>query len=543
MNYDHKKLCSDISEIDWNPVYDSTDVNLAVSYFNSELRKSFDKHAPLIEKRVKGRECKWLNAEIKNEMNTRDQFHRKAQKSGKDSDWFAYKKQRNKCNNLTKKAKANYHCKLIDENISNPRKFWNCIKAIFPSKPRQVRTFSRDEQKSVVESFSKYFSGVVKILKSALSPLVNPSWRFVNSFMKRTNKRFNFNYVSRVFILKELRSLKRQKATGVDELPPGMLKDCSFFIAGPLAHIINLSIKTSTVPSIWKIAKITPVFKSGDSSQPENYRPISVLPVLSKILEKAVHSNLISFLEDENLLNDCQYGFRSKRSTKLASTLFCDEIRREIDAGKMVGAVYIDLSKAFDTIGHAILFKKLEMYGVNRQELDWFVDYLFGRSQLVEINNTRSDKEPIYCGVPQGSILGPLLFIVFYNDFAESLAHSRLIMYTDDTVVYVAEKDVKNIEMKLNEDLERISKYFCMNELIINLKKGKTEVMLFGTSKRLKTHGKEIEVTYDNVRVNFVTQYKYLGTIVDNHLNFNENFHRSYKRASTRMRLLQRLRC
>ena len=219
----------------------------------------------------------------------------------------------------------------------------------------------------------------------------------------RTENLFTLDYVSIVFIEKELSSLKRQKATGIDELPPGLLKDCAKGISKPLCHIINLSIQTSTVPTIWKVAKISPVFKSGVNTLPENYRPISVLPVLSKLLEKAVHSNLMNFLEKVNLLSDFQYGFRSKRSTKMAATSLCDNIRRKIDIGEMVGTIYIDLSKAFDTIGHDILLRKLPAYGIRNKELSCFTDYLFNRRQIVEVNNIRSMAEPIYCVLYTGT--------------------------------------------------------------------------------------------------------------------------------------------
>ena len=172
-------------------------------------------------------------------------FHKKAQKSAKENDWSMYKSQRNKCNNLIKKAKATYHQNLIEENATNPRKFWDCIKAVFPSKSCRVQTCSNIDLNSTVKTFSDYFIGAVKILKSSVYPLENFTWRVIRALPRRTtNERFTFNYISRVFVLKELRTLKRQKATGIDELPPGSLKDCADIIAGPLSYIINLSIKT-----------------------------------------------------------------------------------------------------------------------------------------------------------------------------------------------------------------------------------------------------------------------------------------------------------
>ncbi|XP_057312380.1 uncharacterized protein LOC130653901 [Hydractinia symbiolongicarpus] len=413
-NYVPENLFNDVSEIDWRPVYDASDVNSAVT---------------------------------------------KARKSGKTEDAEKYKKIRNSCNNNIVKAKANHQRDLINENLSNPRKFWNAIKSVFPSKPKKVCQMSKDgESRSKVSNFSKFFSTPVHSLKSKSIQLMNFTWRYVPLFSLRTNKIFMTGYISKIFVEKELRSLKRNKTTGIDELPPGMLKDCAILISKPLSHIINLSINTSTVPSAWKVAKVAPIFKSGDSSLPENYRPISILPVLSKILEKAIHNELM-------------------------------KIRREIDGGKLVGAVYIDLSKAFDTIGHSLLLNKLRTYGIK-----------------------------------------------------DHISNSKVIMYADETVIYVAHKDVTRMEQLLNQDLERLSVYFRENELIINLKKGKTEVMLFGTAKRLKAHDKALQVVYQENPVNFVSQYKYLRTVIDSKLMLNDNFDRSYKSASSRLRPLQRLR-
>ena len=184
-------------------------------------------------------------------------------------------------------------------------------------------------------------------------------WSRPKVISQRTNDLFKFEYVSNIWIKKQLQNLKRNKATGPDGLPPGLLKDCAAEITSPLRHIINMSLSTSTVPIVWKQSKILPAHKSGPKNQPENYRLISILPILSKVLEKAVHLQLLKFLEDRKLLTKYQFGYRSTRSTQLATTLLIDDIRREVDDKKLVGVVFIDLSRAFNTINHSALLNKL----------------------------------------------------------------------------------------------------------------------------------------------------------------------------------------
>ena len=242
-------------------------------------------------------------------------------------------------------------------------------------------------------------------------------------------------------------------------------------IATPLTHLINLSLTTNVFPADWKIAKIIPIYKSGSRSNLDNYRPISILPVLSKIIEKIKHRQLISFLDRNSLLSPSQFGFRRGLSTELAATLLLDDIRKDVDAGKLVGAVFIDLSKAFDTISHTKLLEKLSQYGVNDGELEWFKDYLFSRKATVSYNCTSGVRE-IYTGVPQGSILGPLLFLIFFNDITDVINHAKIVKYADDTVLYVADKETQSIQTQLVMDMESIAVWLKENELIINLKKG-----------------------------------------------------------------------
>ena len=225
--------------------------------------------------------------------------------------------------------------------------------------------------------------------------------------------------------------------------------------------------------------------KSGSTNNIDNYRPITVLPIVSKILEKCVYEQVITYLEENSLLCRQQFSFRKNRSTELAATCFIDDIHKCMDRGQYTGAVYIDLSKAFDTISHTSILAKLPRFGINGKAREWFTNYLFRRHQRVDFKNNLSSPQPIFCGVPQGSILGSLLFLLHFNESVKTLLHSKIIKYDDDTVLYVSHKNITVIEKLLNEDFTRFCSWLEDNELIINLKKGKTELMIFGTSIRL----------------------------------------------------------
>ena len=290
-------------------------------------------------------------------------------------------------------------------------------------------------------------------------------------------------------------------------------------ISVPLSHIINLSLETGNFPQQWKVTKISPLHQSGSTTNFDNYRPISVLSLVSKRIEKIVYKQLKDCIQtDENkLLSTRQFGFRAKMSsTELAATLLLDGVRKNVDKGKLVGVVFIDLSKAFNTISHSKVLTKLPSYGIDGKELRWFEDYLFNRPAQVSYNDVLS--EHLKSGVPQGSILGPLLFVLFVNDITDVI-ETNVIKYAGDTVIYWADKDATNLSKILTNEMTKLEKWMDEKELILNVKKGKKEVFVFGTAQLLKRQNEEICVRYKGTRINVTTSYNLKNFTLHNNIS------------------------
>ena len=213
-------------------------------------------------------------------------------------------------------------------------------------------------------------------MKEKAFPLKNTVWNYNLLIKLRATATFKFDYVSVAFVQSELKKIEKNKAAGLDELSVVLIKDSASVISKPLSYLLNLSLKTSQVPRDWKIAKITAIFKSADSTNTDNYTPISVLPIISKVLERAVHTKVMNYLEKYNLLSNNQFGYGKKRSTRLATTFLLELFRKLLNDGMLVGCIFLDLSKAFDTISHSALLQKLPGYELTNGELAWFQDYL-----------------------------------------------------------------------------------------------------------------------------------------------------------------------
>jgi hypothetical protein len=287
-----------------------------------------------------------------------------------------------------------------------------------------------------------------------------------------------------------------------------------------LSHIFNQSLVSGIVPSILKIAKVIPTFKAGDNHTFSNYRPISILPSISKILEKIVYARLHDYIDKNTILSPHQYGFRPNRSTVMAINDLYSKITEHLDNKHHTIGLFLDLSKAFDTLDHEILLSKLNSYGIRGLANKWVENYLTGRKQYVNFNQHSSSLSKITCGVPQGSILGPLLFLIYINDLPCCSKSSHFIIFADDTNIIFSHKDSVNLEILINNELHKISNWFKLNKLSLNI--DKTNFMIF-KNKHSNKPDIPFTVKIDKKDIQKVNTTKFLGILIDNNLSWKSH--------------------
>ena len=496
-------------------------------------------HAPQVNIKIRDNEPPWVTDELRSISNDRDHFKEKAEQSNSPSDWAKFKKYKNKTNNLVSQLKKDFANHSIESNHRNPRDLWREIRKLIPTTALQGPSKLLDGNNEVTDSkdmanmFNDFFASIGNSLAKKI-----PNAGHQN-IPKKTNAVFHFSPITPDFVKLHFQKLPNGKATGLDTLSTRLLKTGVENFSTPLTHIFNLSLTSGKVPEEWKTARITPIFKEGSKTDVNNYRPISVLPVTLKVLERAVHDQFYLFLTDHNLLTPNQSGFRKQHSTSTALLHIIDMMQRDIDGGKCCGVLFLDLKKAFDTVDHQILLKKMVSYGVEGNALQWFDSYLSNRQQRTLINDSLSEPKLVTCGVPQGSIIGPLLFILYINDLPDRILHCEIFLYADDTALYYAADNSHIIEDVLNTEMQNVSDWFMTNKLTLNSKK--TKVMIFGTSKRLKALP-PLNIRCGNDQIEQVSVFKYLGILLDSTLSFSEHIDYVCKKVNMRLSVLGRTR-
>ncbi len=451
-----------------------------------------------------------------------------------------------------KQAKSDYLTNKLEENKHNHRKLWQQIKTLgysnkSKSSPNVVLNIDSEncyEPKKIANKFNEFFTTVASTLVQKLPQCTNifstNSSKFKEFYTLRNpdSNKFTLHTVSEDFVYKELTKLIPTKSTGLDNIPARFLKDAASFLKIPVAYIINSSITSNEVPQELKRARVKPLFKKNSRSEVGNYRPVSILCIVSKILEKAVYSQLEKFLVKNNMLYEFQSGFRGNYSTDSCLVHLTDHIKAQTANGLYTGMVMIDLQKAFDTVDHEILCDKLKVMGVG--SVEWFKSYLQNRSQMVHVNDTDSDYMDITCGVPQGSILGPLLFLCYVNDMRLSISSEcKLILYADDSAILFSHTNADVISHRLGTELESCSRWLVDNRLSLHL--GKTESILFGSKRKLGKI-KCFNVQCNGQLIKSQLSVKYLGLVLDKYLSGEAIVNSIVNKVNAKLKFLYRQR-
>ena len=472
-----------------------------------------NKHTSIITSKVRGKKTPWVNDEYIKLAHKRDKLKKRAEISGAVLDWAHYRQVRNYVNNLRKTLKKEYYHANILENSRNPKHLWNLIKSVTSNKKTggsvnciNVNGKTELDAGVIADEFNAFF---LSVGSKACDTNSSHSLDQGNTQQNHTTSVFQFVNIGESFVLDQLKNIQTSKSCGPDGIPPKLLKTAAPVISSHLAYLFNLSLNSGIIPDEWKMARVTPIHKGGDTSETNNYRPISVIPIVMKVFERAIHQQLSDYLTEHSLLAPQQSGFRKDHSTDTVLAYLTDYMYKQMDHGQLIGMVFLDFRKAFDSVDHDLLLQKLARYGVQDRELKWFKNYLSGRQQKTVIGNKESEWGTISSGVPQGSILGPLLFTLMVNDMPKVTSNCRIMMYADDTVLFYSSDCASDLQDTLNKELDCVNAWVKGNRLVLN--PTKTQYMIFGTAHKLAKVGNLVTLKLEDYELIQVKTYKYLA--------------------------------
>ena len=530
---DWDALCLRLLTADWEPLYSAADMDEKLAAFMDVWNAAIDELCPAITVSRRRADCPWLRDDpnITTAMAERDAARRASERSGGPEARHDYQLSRNRLKGLLACAKRSYICNNL---LSDRRDFWSRIKN-FVLRPAGVAP-GPDDVTDRADEFNEHFAsvgprvaaGVVRVAGVDAGP--RPP-RVCASALR-------LGPVTLPELSKAISSMSSTRAVGMDGVPLHAIVNC-FSVIGPhLLHVINRSIVTGVFPTAWKLARVTPVHKSGDRSDLNNFRPISILSVLSKITEKVISVQLVSYLVNNSILTPCQYAYRPCHSTEDAVLDAVNWMSKHVDNGHVASITTLDLSKAFDSVDHGVLLDKLEWYGV---QSSWFESYLRDRKQV--ISGGSSDPLPMTHGVAQGSILGPILFLVFINDLPSFLTHGRLLSYADDTQLLDHSPPtvvgLSNLKMRVEKSITELQNWFSCYSLKMN--PSKTFFTIAGTRQSLKkTHDLHITVSGSNIYP--CKTVKILGVLLDQHLTWDAQIASVARRCNSILISLHKIR-
>ena len=514
-----------LQQSDWTSVYNTDDTHSKFKIFYDRFTTLHNINFPLQTlSRSKARQKPWLTKELHKMRRTRDKYYIKMTKGKIDKK--EYNSYRNETRKKLREAETEYYNKLFDDKQNGMKSMWNHLgKMLNPNKTKNKVSIKRilsgdkniSDDISIAETLNNHFCTIGKNLADKL-PKTKTSFK---QFLKKPNPTSIFlSKVTPNQVLEIIGHLKTNKSPGIDNIPNSLIKLSAETIVEPLTHIINHSLSKGIFPESLKVAKVVPLYKKGDEALCSNYRPISLLSSFHKIFEKLVKEKVLNFLSKNEILYKYQFGFRKSHSTNLALLEVVETLYANLDVDNYGLGIYLDLQKAFDTVDHNILLSKLSHYGIRGNALNWFETFLKGRKQFTSVNGACSKTSVIGCGVPQGSVLGPLLFLLYVNDIQNAFTSATPKLFADDINIFLFGKDLKGLFSTANTELASLSEWLLANKLTLSIGQDKdTKFTLFANKQPTNLP----KLSFQGLEVPFTTTIKYLGVHLDNKLTFKEH--------------------
>ena len=527
-NFDKDKFLTDLLD-NGNlllNLLNAKDSESACAYYFQKFIENLDIHQPwkeLSKKEKKIMEKPWLTAGLLKSISTKRSLFKKFKndkfKNKESNAYHKYKTHNDHVNKLKKISMKMHYKNYFKKYINNSRKAWIGINTLMNRHKKTQNTIYLEENglisdpSKVANKFNDFFLNIADKLSSKIVKKNNKFQDYLNNPNK---SRFCLKETTPDEIVKIINNLDTKKSCDIYNISPDIVKLSSQVVADSLAIIFNRCIKEGNFPDPMKLAKIIPIHKGDSVLTVANYRPISLLPIFSKIMERLIYDQFIDYINEHKILSELQFGFQKNKSTEHAISSVISSITDAYTNQHSSFCIFLDFAKAFDTVNHSILIEKLRYYGVTGSTLDLFESYLSNRTQVVEVNGKLSDKGIIKHGVPQGSILGPLLFLLYINDISHSSNILKFFLFADDTTVYYsADPTDDNTENILNTELEKVSSWLAANRLSLNVKK--SNFLHFHYGKTLK---KSPNIEIDGTPIEEKETTKYLGTFIDNKLNW-----------------------
>ena len=514
-NFDSQLFIKAVQELGWLDLYLCNDVNEAVDIFTHKITNILDSMAPLKTIQVRSNFAPFLSKKTLELMKARNELHRQASESNCKDDWVKFKKIRNEINNRLKYEEYTWQKARLEECSRNSSKTWKRVKGILnwqnagsPSKLFYKGTL-RTKAQDIADSQNEYFIEKIQLIQENLAQPAADPLSTLKSLMVGRKCSFGLSVVHPDQVDTIISNLSNTSAFGFDLIDTYILKLIRPEIVPAVTHILNLSISTKKFPMSWKKSKIIPLHKKDDPLNPKNYRPVAIVPIVSKILERVVFNQLFQYLDDNNLLHPNHHAYRAGHNTTTALIQMYDGWLKAVESGQIAGACFLDMSAAFDVVNHDLLLQKLSLYGLEFDSIEWVRSYLEGRSQSVLIDGCQSKLLKVCSGVPQGSILGPLFYTLFTNELPEivttpTLPHNQedpnsktddqvgplyhveggedgdISCYADDTTLSMSDQDSATLSAKLSMKYKVISQFMVDNKLKLNDEK--THLLVMGAS-------------------------------------------------------------